>query len=111
MDVKRFGIDVIIIESGAIATEWASIAMDYLLEVSSRPYMDKAKIISESFKKSNENASDPTVIARVIKRAIEAKKPKTRYVAGKHARMTLLLHSILSDRQFDKFFIKMLGIS
>ncbi len=44
VEVGRLGIDVIIIEPGAIRTEWAGIARDGLLQVSGNgPYADQAE--------------------------------------------------------------------
>jgi hypothetical protein len=45
--------------------------------------------------------TEPRVISEVILKAIEAKKPKTRYVAGGGAGMFLTLRKLLTDRQFD----------
>jgi len=110
MDVARFGIDVIIIEPGAVESEWTSIALDHLLKVSSMPYAKAAEKVVKSMEKSYAHASDPVVIARVIKKAIDSKKPRTRYAAGRYAKPTLLLRSLVTDRQLDRFFLKMLGI-
>jgi NAD(P)-dependent dehydrogenase (short-subunit alcohol dehydrogenase family) len=108
-DVKRFGIDVVVIEPGAIESEWASIAMDHLLKISSEPYREAAKKTSKAVEDAYKNASDPSVIARIIFKAINAKKPKTRYVAGKQGKMILMMHSLLTDRQFDKMILKRIG--
>jgi NADP-dependent 3-hydroxy acid dehydrogenase YdfG len=113
MDVKRFGIDVVIIEPAAIESEWASIARDNLLKVSSDPYLDAAKKRAAAMRKSYKNASDPIVIAKVIKEAITAKSPRTRYVAGKGAgkgKMLLLMRSILPDKQLDWIIKKMVSV-
>jgi short-subunit dehydrogenase len=48
------------------------------------------------------NASDPSVIAKVVSQAIKAKKPKTRYVAGKLAKPLILMRKWLGDRILDK---------
>jgi hypothetical protein len=42
------------------------------------------------------------VIADVIVKSVQAKKPKTRYVAGKYARQLLTLRKLVSDRMFDR---------
>ena len=46
----------------------------------------------------------------VILKAITAKKPKTRYVAGKQGKMTIMMKSLLTDRQFDNMTLKMMGM-
>jgi NADP-dependent 3-hydroxy acid dehydrogenase YdfG len=109
-DVKRFGIELVVIEPGAIDSEWASIAIDHLLKISSEPYLDAAKKVSKAFEDTYRNASEPIVIAKVISKAIKAKKPKTRYVAGKQGKMILMMHTLLSDRKFDNFIVKAAGM-
>jgi short-subunit dehydrogenase len=109
-DVKRFGIEVVVIEPGAVESEWASIAMDHLSKISSEPYQDTAKKVSKAFVDAYKNASDPMVIAKVISKAIKVKKPKTRYVAGKQGKMILMMHTLLSDRKFDNFILKAAGM-
>jgi short-subunit dehydrogenase len=107
-DVKRFGIDVVVIEPGAIDSEWASIAMDHLLNTSKEPYMDTAEKFSKKFADVYKDASDPVVIAKVISKAVNAKKPRTRYVAGKQGKLILMLKSMLTDKQFDNLMLKIL---
>ena len=44
MELSQFGIDVVVVEPGAIVTEWAGIARDNLLKVSGHgPYKDLAQ--------------------------------------------------------------------
>jgi hypothetical protein len=47
----------------------------------------------------------PDVIARLVKRAIDAKRPKTRYLGGFMAKPAMLMKKILSDRMFDKMMM------
>ena len=42
------------------------------------------------------------MIADVIVKAVKARRPKTRYVAGKYARQLLTLRKLVSDRMFDR---------
>ena len=82
-EVKPFGIDVILIEPGGIATEWSSIAFDNLNKSSEQSaYKEAAIKFSTAFKKTTRKHSDPAIIARLILHAIEAKHPKARYAAG-----------------------------
>jgi NAD(P)-dependent dehydrogenase (short-subunit alcohol dehydrogenase family) len=104
MEVAPFGIDVIIVEPGAIRTEWSGIAVDSLRQASGKtayaPYaLQHAKMIDNSMKSSM--ASEPSVVANEIVKASKASSPKTRYAVGGGARMILFMRSILSDRLFD----------
>jgi NAD(P)-dependent dehydrogenase (short-subunit alcohol dehydrogenase family) len=46
--------------------------------------------------------SGPQAVARVVMEAASARRPKTRYVAGRGARAVLLGRWALSDRGFDR---------
>lgn len=106
LELKQFGIDVVIIEPGAIKTEFGDVMTAPMMETSgSGPYSNIArameKAVNDSYNKPNA-ASPPSVIAKVISKAISAKKPKTRYVAGKMARQMMFMRKWLGDRVFDK---------
>ena len=107
MEVKQFGIDVVIIKPGAIITEWNGIAREKLNEVSGNTaYKDLAKKhikMLETF--DTKMGSQPIVIAETIKKAVDAERPKTRYSAGSGAKAILFFRRILSDRMFDRMML------
>jgi NAD(P)-dependent dehydrogenase (short-subunit alcohol dehydrogenase family) len=108
IELQPFGIDVAVIEPGAIKTEWGDIAAEHLLGTSGHiVYATSARRLSESMMSgpSVDRASDPSVIARTITAAATARKPKTRYAAGFAARPVLALRRLLSDRAFDKLVL------
>ena len=110
IELKPFGIHVVIIEPGAIKTEWGEIAHESLLQTSGAgAYGKQAKAVAAVFEASVRNpkrASDPSVIADAIADAVTARRPKTRYVVGAGARPLLLARRLLTDRGFDR----MLGL-
>ena len=94
-----------IIEPGVIKTEFGDVTLAPMIERSTdSEYLPIAKKIEQMVKSYQEpgNASDPAVIAKVVSQAIKAKKPKTRYVAGKYAKLLIILRRLVSDRLFDK---------
>ena len=106
LELKQFGLNVVIIEPGAIKTEFGDVMTAPMMERSGEgPYakitrvMEKAVI--DSYEKPNAS-SPPSVIAHVISKAIKAKKPKTRYVAGKMAKPMMWIRKYLGDRVYDK---------
>ncbi|GAB4014310.1 oxidoreductase [Spirosoma koreense] len=106
MEVKPFGIDVIVIEPGGIKSEWGGIAMESLVRVSgSSAYKELVKGAQKSYQRTETNNSDPIVIARLIKKAIEANQPKTRYAGGSMANLLLFLRSTLSDKLLDRLIL------
>jgi NAD(P)-dependent dehydrogenase (short-subunit alcohol dehydrogenase family) len=105
VEVKPFGISVVVIEPGAIKTEWGGIAGDSALEMSgSGAYAAQAKALSSRFQLLERRglASDPSVIANVIGQAVTARRPKTRYAAGRGAKQILFTRRVLTDRGFDR---------
>jgi short-subunit dehydrogenase len=109
MEVKPFGIDVIVIEPGGIKTEWSDIAESNLRKVSGntayKHLVDKVEIL---FRKFSPKASPPAIISTLILKAISVKNPKTRYHAGHMANVVLFMRKILSDKQFDKMIMSQL---
>ena len=105
VEVGRLGVDVIIIEPGAIRTEWAGIARDGLLQVSGNgPYAAQAERHAAMLKTADTTslASPPDVVAKTILRAVQAARPRTRYATGGGAHLILFLRKILTDRMFDR---------
>ena len=107
MELKPFGIDVIVVEPGAILTEWQDIATKALSEISgSGPYQNYVPHAIEAMKNSYKTASQPQEIATGIAKAIEADKPKTRYAIGHRAGTFLFARWLLSDKTFDNMVMK-----
>jgi NAD(P)-dependent dehydrogenase (short-subunit alcohol dehydrogenase family) len=112
LEVKPFGINVVVIEPGGIQTEWGGIAAGKLKEASSDgPYARQADAAASSLS-SEANArrsSPPTVIADTIGKAVTARRPRTRYAAGYGARPIIFMHDVLPDRAFDAFIRRATG--
>lgn len=104
MELHAFGIDVVVIQPGAILTEWNAIARQGLLETSGdTAYRDGARAHVNFLASADEGAmpSPPATVANAIVRACLASRPKTRYAVGGGARLALLLRACLGDRSFD----------
>src|SRR5229473_2920876 len=104
MELKPFGIDVIVIEPGAIRTEWGQIALDTLHQASGHTvYAPQAEEKRALFLAAGGSASDPDVVAREIVKAIQATRPKTRYVVGAYAKPMVFMLTVLPDCFNDWF--------
>ncbi|MBT8161714.1 SDR family NAD(P)-dependent oxidoreductase [Arthrobacter sp. GN70] len=82
IEVAPFGVDVVVIEPGGIATEWGGIAADHLDSTAgSGAYKKQAAAMAKSLRsEANANRnSPPSVISDAIGKAVTAKRPKTRY--------------------------------
>ncbi|AGT05030.1 putative short chain dehydrogenase [Corynebacterium glutamicum MB001] len=113
LEVAPFGIDVVVIEPGGIATEWGGIAADNLDAVSKdSAYKRQADAVSKSLRSeanSNRN-SPPSVVADAIGKAVTARHPKTRYAIGFGAKPLIASRNILTDRQFDPVITRATGV-
>ncbi|MFJ8630905.1 oxidoreductase [Streptomyces sp. NPDC093568] len=112
LEAKPFGIDVVVIEPGGIATEWGGIAADQLEKSSTAgAYARQAEAVAAALR-SEANAkrnSPPRVIADAIGKAVTARRPKTRYATGFGARPLIGLRRIVSDRTFDTVISRAVG--
>lgn len=103
MELKPFGIDVVVIEPGAIRTEWGAIAQESLLKASGdTAYAEQAQALARMHQSAARIAVEPDVIADAILTGATARRPRTRYVAPFNARVLLFVMGLLSDRMRDR---------
>lgn len=103
MELKPFGIDVVLIEPGMIASEWADIAMQHLEKISAgTPYEPSAARQAQFFRRGYSHFATPADrVARSIERASLSRCPRVRYRDGFGSTMFPLLHAIMPTRIFD----------
>ena len=106
LEVKSFGIDVVVIEPGMIKTPWGKIAADHMRKFSEdSAYSDNAKKVADFYEKNYSESghiSSPAVISNAIVKACTKRRPKARYLAGKNAKAMVFLKKLLNDRFYDK---------
>jgi NAD(P)-dependent dehydrogenase (short-subunit alcohol dehydrogenase family) len=113
MEVKPFGIDVVVIEPGTVRSEWSGIAAEKVRAVSGTgPYAPQGNAIAKtlSSETSQRRSSPPELIASTIAKAVEARRPKTRYAVGYGAKPLIFLHRLLPNRWFDAFIRRASGV-
>jgi NAD(P)-dependent dehydrogenase (short-subunit alcohol dehydrogenase family) len=107
LETKKFGIKVVVIEPGSIATEWSEISAETLDAASSGgAYASLAKSVSAFFRSTTRKKSDPSVVADIIATAVTSARPKTRYAVGQNATRILMARKLLSDRAVDSQTMK-----
>ena len=105
MELRPFGIDVVVVEPGAIRTAWWSIAADHLeATAEGSAYADQIRAVAGAMRsESNQRRfSPPVVIARTIGKIVTARHPRTRYAVGFMAGPLIAARRILPDRAFDQ---------
>jgi NAD(P)-dependent dehydrogenase (short-subunit alcohol dehydrogenase family) len=112
LEVAPFGIDVVVVEPGIIQTAFGEVLSEPLKEMSGNgAYADLVNKLVEGTAESYESGmgSSPQVIADVVSKAIKARRPKTRYVAGQYAKLSIFIRKWFGDRAFDRMIMSMMG--
>jgi NAD(P)-dependent dehydrogenase (short-subunit alcohol dehydrogenase family) len=105
LEVAPFGIRVVVIEAGPITTRFAERARAGVARILHSPgpyslfYGNAERAMETDFQAGS---LPPEAVARVIVRAIESEKPRTRYRITRLARVLIPLRSLLPDRLFDR---------
>ena len=105
LELKPFNIDVVVIEPGAIATEFADVMVKPLVQRSGAgPYSNMANAVANATRESVQKGdlSDVQVVVDMLMQAVHANVPKTRYVGGKYAKLMIFVRKWFGDRIFDK---------
>lgn len=108
IEVKPMGIDVIIIEPGGISTEFNDVlgkhTVDLALTDISSPYQELANKVERILEDPDfvGKASPPSLIADTIYKALTARKPKFRYMAGYLAKPMWALRRFGGDKLYDR---------
>lgn len=113
MELRPFGIDVVVVEPGGIRTEWYAIAADHLeATASGSAYADQIRAVAGTMRsESNQQRySPPAVIARTVGRIVTARRPRTRCAVGFMARPLIAARRILTDRAFDRLIGAAFGL-
>jgi NAD(P)-dependent dehydrogenase (short-subunit alcohol dehydrogenase family) len=104
LELAPYGVRVVLVEPGAILTEWSSIAGDSAVESSrGTPYEQQAAALRRRFEQAYRpaTASNPDVVAKAVVKAALARRPRARYPVGRGARTVLTARAVLPDRAFD----------
>jgi short-subunit dehydrogenase len=108
LEVKPFGIDVVVVEPGGIKTSWGTIAADNLRKTSGKgAYATFANKVADGMVKAytNNSLTDVDVLGNVIAKAATTKNPKTRYVKGYMAKPAIAIRKWFGDKAFDKMIM------
>lgn len=105
IELKSFGINVILIEPGVIKTEFQDVMMDSTVERSiGTPYEKKLKALEKATQEMYARGigSPPSTITKLIIKAINSHNPKRRYVGGLFAKPMLFIKKWFGDKMYEK---------
>ena len=100
LELNEFGIDVVVLEPGLIDTGFMS-GVEHHLDPESLngPYKRIVQALSSG---GSLKMSSPMVIAKTVKKIIDAKNPKTRYLVGAMAKPLVRIRRMFGDKIYDK---------
>ena len=117
IELRPWGIEVVVIEPGAIRTEiWrrgeaeADSLMERVPEGKRSLYQPLIDGLRRLSAQSQKRAIAPDRVAGRIAHALTARRPRTRYVVGTDARVRIALHALLPDRAYDALVRRLVGV-
>lgn len=117
LELYPWGIEVSIIEPGAIATPiWetsrrVSLEMEAEMPADGKPlYRAAAERIRERVNEAAARAIPADAVVEAVLHALTAKRPKTRYLVGRDAKLRAVMMKWLPDRLQDWILKKALGL-
>jgi NAD(P)-dependent dehydrogenase (short-subunit alcohol dehydrogenase family) len=115
-EVSAWGIDVVVVEPGSIATEiWgkaSDVAEEQFEQMPSearRLYERQMRNWAQAFLvEAGGRGIPPEKVGEVVHKAISSDRPKTRYLVGTDAKVGARLNSVLPDRALDRMLRRQL---
>jgi NAD(P)-dependent dehydrogenase (short-subunit alcohol dehydrogenase family) len=106
-ELEPFGIKVILIEPGAIGSNFmkGSVLAKRASDPQS-PYSELVQKVSVKISSQHENATQPEEVAKTIVQAISTEKPEFRYVVGNDAIGLLEARKNMSYSEFQKMIVQ-----
>jgi NAD(P)-dependent dehydrogenase (short-subunit alcohol dehydrogenase family) len=106
-EVEQFGIKIIIIEPGAIKSNFFNnLKMASKAQRPDSPYTQMMQKLNAGFSFILENAAHPVEVAKVILAAATSEDPQLRYTVGDDAAMILQAKRTMSDTEFRNLMKK-----
>lgn len=105
LELQQFGVDVVVVEPGIIETDFGNVVEGPMMKFSGKSdYGSLAAKVSKATAQSYRPGagSSPQVIADVVSRAVAARRPRTRYSAGRYANLMMGVRKWFGDRAFDQ---------
>ena len=108
MELRRWGIRVVLVEPGSIDTDLWRGALDTADEVEARMapvhldlYRTQIKAMRKTVGRIQKRTSPPEKVADTVEIALTTARPKARYVVGADARVQIALRTALPTRVVD----------
>lgn len=117
LELRDSGVEVIAIEPGAVATPiWgkgratAEQMMSNMPAEAQRLYGGGIEAMRRAISELERSGVPPLDVARAVEHALTARRPKTRYVVGREAKMRLTVSRLLPTRVMDRLVVRAMGL-
>jgi len=120
MEVRQFGVDVVLIEPGPVRTPWNDVAVASVTIADTGaddpdPYARYKSAVVASFARATSGpmvrfGSSAQDIANVITKAVTVRRPRTRYLINPVARGLVAMKRWLPDRVYDAVLRRQYGL-
>lgn len=103
-ELNEFGINVIVIESGVIKTNFVENSeAAHHTSNSESAYVDLIERAMKGFGELMKNSSLPKLVADCILNALTSKEPQIRYLVGDDAQSIMKVRKSTSDKEFENW--------
>jgi NAD(P)-dependent dehydrogenase (short-subunit alcohol dehydrogenase family) len=116
-ELRPFGVDVVAIEPGAVATPIWDKGRESAEQVTARMPAEGVELYGagiEALRRGIAQAEragvPPLDVAKAVAQALTASRPKPRYVIGRDARMRLAISRMLPTRTMDRLVARVMGL-
>ena len=117
MELRPWGIHVVLIEPATIATPAVDKTLGdpdgvlhRMVPDAERNYGDMFRAFTKRAAAREHDGSPPEVVANIISRAMRAKIPRRRYPVGKNAGLLIMLPRLVPDRLLDVLRMRLFGL-
>lgn len=111
IELRPFGVKVVIIEPGSIATEFAEVAMDSIPAAEGSPYAGALADAAGFRKMFDDTAVAPSHVTSAILKAIESRSPSARYVRPWRTYAMLWFMGFLPTSWVDALLGRLTGLT
>ncbi|MNP09516.1 short chain dehydrogenase [compost metagenome] len=109
MEVKQFGIDVVLVEPGAYGTPIWGKSFSQLRTAAHSPYRRLLDRILQYSQRSESNGGNPVDVAVLIAKIATVQSPLFRYRIPRGTAVTMLAKRGLPDRWFQRMILYLLN--
>jgi NAD(P)-dependent dehydrogenase (short-subunit alcohol dehydrogenase family) len=116
-ELRTAGVEVSIVRPGGIATPIWDRGIGAAEQIRERMPPEGESVYGKALDATRSAATEigrnglpPEAVAKVVEHALTARRPRTRYLVGRDAKIRAALAKVLPDRVFDRMIARAMGI-